>query len=547
VTIVPMPNVAATPGPGLSLDAITLTFPQRQALSAPHAPLWWLNHLSIRLQQKRFRTQLYWDYYHGSHRLLFASAKFRMAFGTLFSEFADNWCRVIVDTRLNRLAVTGFRVDKNSEGDDDAWEAWQANQMDHRATLALRGAYIAEESAIGVWPGGPGGLPSMVVMDPSEVTVVFEPDGVTRRAALRMWIDPFDGAAYANVYLKNYVWKFRGGPAVLNMLAQQGYQYAQSQPGGGGGAPNHGLWLPPGFAGSPEAGWQPNPEPGEPWPLPNPMGRVPVVPLINRPRINGNGESALRDIVPIQDAINKTLMDGQINSEFTAFPQRWMIGEVPRDAEGNPTLPFDLAADKLLFNEDPAGSFGDFKEASNSGLKTWIDMLVSHIASMSSTPVHYFAALQGTQFPSGDALRAADAGLTSACRQDQRTYGEPLLEVTRLQFLARGDEASRAKAAVMTSECLWADPEYKSESEHADYLSKIQGLGISQRTLWERAGLTPAEIARQPDLLKEQAQLAAELALINPPAPSNNPNTANLAPLPGAPAAAQIRGERITE
>ena len=42
-------------------------------------------------------------YYDGEHPLQFATAKFREAFGNLFSAFADNWCEIVVDAPVERL------------------------------------------------------------------------------------------------------------------------------------------------------------------------------------------------------------------------------------------------------------------------------------------------------------------------------------------------------------------------------------------------------------------------------------------------------------
>lgn len=545
--------LALSPQPEMRADGkpFELTPAQRQQLAAKGQPLWWLDKLSRRLIQKRRRTKIFWDYYHGNHRLLFATAKFREAFGGLFNEFADNWCRPPIEALNGRIDLTGFRIDPKSEGDDDAWEFWQANRMDWRSGLAHEGALVGEESAAGVWYGQEDrSIPQITVMDPNEVTVAVAGDGVTRLAALRMWTDLNDGQVYANVYLPDAIWKFIAGSSVSNDLTIAEFAAYQDHPGGGAGAPNFGgLWLPPGYI-EERGGWLPNKVRGEAWPLPNPVGKVNVVPLVNRAKINGFGESEIRDIVPLQDAVNKTLMDGQINSEFTAFPQRWMIGSVPRDAQGNPKEPFDFAANRVWYHEDTEGSFGDFRQGDNAGLVKWIEMLIGHIASQSGTPAHYFTGLTSTQFPSGDALRAAEAPLTSKARKKQRQFAEPWLEVIRLAFLYSGRKKDLKKASIMTSEVLWADPEYRSESEHMDAISKSQGIGVPQRILWEMAGLTPAQIARIPDLLKEQAKLQAELQKLLPTPPAGTPaapqNAVVLPALPGAPAAAEVRGDRVS-
>lgn len=487
-------------------------------LRMPGGPLWWLERLERRLWEKQLRTSVYWDYYHGNHRLRFASAKFRETFGGLFAEFADNACRKVVDVVNSRLRVTGFNVDPSVvEGDADAWTWWQASRMDERSKVAHRAALVGEEAAAGVW-WGPDGQPQITVMDPYEVVVQLADDGVSRAAALRQWVTPH-GVVCSVVYLPDRVWKFRGQSTPSWQQQHDLFLRAYDRPGGGAGRPGvGGLILPASYLRS-SAGWVADVTAGEQWPLPNPLGVVPVVPVVNRARVNGDGESDLRDIIPVQDALNKTILDSMVNSEFTAFAQRWYVGTVPKDAAGNPTQPFPTGPGILAFSEDPAAKFGQFQESTGTHLKDLTETLIGHLAFLSDVPGHYFAGLRGTQFPSGDALRAAEAGLTSKARDKSASFGEAWLEVIRLCYRVRGRTKDLKKAAAATAECLWMDPEEftRSEASHLDALAKMIPLGVPGKLLRSRAGITPAEEIAIPGLLVAQAdaQVAYEKALID--------------------------------
>jgi hypothetical protein len=51
--------------------------------------------------------------------------------------------------------------------------------------------------------------------------------------------------------------------------------------------------------------------------LPNPLGAVPIVPMVNRGRLlNRSGRSELASIAPIADGINKLATDMMVTSEF---------------------------------------------------------------------------------------------------------------------------------------------------------------------------------------------------------------------------------------
>ena len=54
------------------------------------------------------RYALMRDYDEGRHRLLFATEKYRNAFGDLFREFADNVCDDVLDGITDRLQIVSW-------------------------------------------------------------------------------------------------------------------------------------------------------------------------------------------------------------------------------------------------------------------------------------------------------------------------------------------------------------------------------------------------------------------------------------------------------
>jgi hypothetical protein len=108
--------------------------------------------------------------------------------------------------------------------------------------------------------------------------------------------------------------------------------------------------------------FEPYAEAGEPWRVANPWGRVPVFPLPFEGGPGLCGHSALAEVVPLQDQLNKAVIDRAVAQEFGAWPQRWAIGLEPDqarnsdgslkyDASGNPVmapLPFQVGIDRLI-------------------------------------------------------------------------------------------------------------------------------------------------------------------------------------------------------
>jgi hypothetical protein len=81
------------------------------------------------------------------------------------------------------------------------------------------------------------------------------------------------------------------------------------------------------------------------------------------------------------------------------------------------------------------------------------------------------------------------------------SFGEGLEEIIRLAFRALND----SRGDNVTAEVIWADPEFKTQSELIDSLVKQRDLGVPDEILWEKAGYSPKEIERIKLLRQEEA------------------------------------------
>jgi hypothetical protein len=419
------------------------------------SPLGMVKVLEQELAGRQVLLQRLQDYHDGKHRLAFTSQKFRDAFGGMFSAFADNWMQLVVDAVEERLNVEGFRFGENPASDKDAWLIWQANGLDAESQLAHSEALIKGDSYAIVW-GDDEGNPKVSIESPRDVVVAFAPGNRKKRvAALKRWRD--DDGYHCVLFTPDFVYKFDKDDRDVN------------------------------------GEWKPYMTTAEPWPLPNPLGVVPVVPITNRGSLtSAYGVSEFLNVIPQQDAVNKLVADLLIASEYIAYPQRYVTGmEIPIDENtGRPIAPFNVSLDKLLVAEDPAAKFGSLTAGDLQNYVTGIDTLVQHIASQTRTPPHYFY-LNGN-FPSGDAIKSAETGLVAKTRRKMRFFGESWEEVMSLCFKVLGDP----RGDIKTTETVWADPEYRSEAELADALVKRSAIGVPRQQLWEDAGYSQTQIAR---------------------------------------------------
>lgn len=417
---------------------------------------------------------LFDDYYEGRHRLGFATPKFREAFGHVFRELADNWCDLVVDAVEERLNVEGFRVGGQLEGDSQAWDLWQRNGFDAASQVCHTEALVHGVAYVMVGPDGVDGA-RLTVEHPSQVIVATDSgDRRQRVAAWKRYVDEWTGEHRAALWLPDRVWRF-------------------TAPAGTVGPHDRLVWSVRGDAAEP-----------------NPLGSVPIVPFLNRPRLLVEGRSEIARVIPVQDAVNKTIADMLVTAEYYGMPQRYAVGlELPTDPEtGHPVDPFtDPHLRRFFYAEDPDVKVGQFPSADLHGFVSVVEMLVQHIASQTRTPPHYF--YLGGNFPSGESIKSAETGLVAKARRKMRHFGEAWEEVMRLA----GRIAGLDQLDDPSQEVIWGDPESRTEGEHVDAVLKRQALGVPTEQLWEDLGYSPQQRARF------RTMQAAD-RLLFPPAPA---------------------------
>lgn len=441
----------------------------RKPQGRPGEPLWWLETLWGRLEERRKYADGMRCYYEGDHPLPMVLDKARDAFERLLRQSRLNIMGLVVDAAAERIQVDGFRIGDDTVGDKDAHRIWQANNLDGDSDLLLTEAVKVGRAFVLVAPNRDDPMTPLVTPeDISQAIVAYVPGARRQRAAgLKVWEDEWTEQLMATVYLPDGL-----------------YKYAAAKPKVGEGV------LPP--------RWEPREVAGEPWPAPNPLGVVPLIEVPNRPDLLGNAFSEMHDVTDDQDRINKTLLDRMMAQEFAAFRQRVLTGyEVPTDDNGQPIEPFKAAVDRLWVIEDENVQVKEFGATDITPYLKAVEADIQHIGARTRTPSQY---LLGEMVNiSGDALKAAESGLVSKVRQRQRPFGEALEEAVRLALTAAGDTRDLTRI-----ETIWQDPEYRTEGELVDALVKMSTLGVPHEALWERWGATQTEIA-QWQRLREQA------------------------------------------
>ncbi|MFJ8699456.1 phage portal protein [Streptomyces ardesiacus] len=441
-------------------------------IGKPTKPGEWLSYLYGKIPGPGDPSRLYSQYYEGEQqKLAFSQMRYKAAFASVFEQWRDNFCGMIVDATNERLHVDSFRLPGQEGTDADARTFWQRSCLDAYSTSVHLEALITGTSYVVVW-ADKDGEPTITPVSSDRMAVCYKAGSLWElEAAARFEMDAW-GRQQVTLWTEEYVYEVAYGVTEWD----QGTL------------------------------------------APNPLGLVPVVPFENRTRLSSKPFSDLVNCVPIQDAVNKTVMDALTASEFAAFPQRFVTGlEIQEDSHGNPIEPFNVGSDKLLQAEDPNAKFGSFEAANLQNYVTLVDMLVQHLATVSRVPSHYFL-VNSSNTPSGEAIISAEAGLVAKVREKMLHFGEAWERVIRLCFAVKRDKRKDA----FEMETRWRDPEYRTEAQHIDALLKLKQLNVPEEVLWSEAGFSSTQIQSFREMRKDDAKAAAEVQKLAPQ-PQMNP------------------------
>lgn len=395
-------------------------------------------------------------YWHGQQPAAFLAPTSREALGDRLKVLAINFPRLAVTALAERLQLTGFRLDgPDAEPDDQLWKLWRRNGMEDAAAQAHVDALVYGRSFVIVW-ADKAGNPVVTVESPRQVAVLRDPATRTVTAALKRWVAT--GKGHAVLYEADKITKLVSDANVVDPAAMPATSWSTSET------------------------------------IRNPLGVVPVVPVVNRGRLlDVDGVSEMADVLDLTDALNKLVADMMVTSEFYARPRRWATGmEIVEDAEGKPIKPFSAALDDVWQSEAPETKFGQFDPARLDGYADAAALLTQQIGALTGLPPHYLG-LHGDQPASADAIRSAEASLVARAYALHRTFGTAWADVARLMVAVRdGSDPS-----VLDVETVWANPETRTPAQAADAAAKLAGIGVPLSVvLADTLGMSPAQIDR---------------------------------------------------
>lgn len=455
--------------------------------------------------------ELHDAYWRGEHRLAFATEKFRNAFGSLFQRLKENLCPAVVEAVTDRLFLQGWEMPQakvpanetpGSEGDGPpkepppnplaqrAQDIWDRNRMAQKEGEVYSKAVRLGDAFVIVAKTATG--PRFYVQKSSQMAVRYSEENPDEIAlAAKCWYVKTDRKFRLNLYYPDHVERF-----VTRGTAPNGLPKRTSS------------WVPYTDETTPEGSAQYE------WGV-----GMPVFHFGYDAETGEYGVSRLRDVVPLQDALNKSLCDMMVSAEFTAYPQRWATGVEPKydPVTGQEVEPFKTGPGVVWTKGSAEGQFGQFDGADPTGYLSTQDKIRAAIARVTGTPAYLLELNDNAPAAdaSGESKKTSDTRLVKDVEDLQRSFGETWESAMALALRADG------VSAVEGLEAVWGDPETRNEKDQVDTLAvKVEKLGVSKRQALRELGYD--EDAIQEMLDEGSASMADVEALLQAQAAGAN-------------------------
>jgi len=468
----------------------------------------WRDRLLTQLfrQQPLNRERISW--YLGTQPPPDVPAKYKGVYKLLLDMSRDAWGRLLVDAISERVNLTGVRL-SGDEADLDLWRILKGNHIDVDQRLVHSEALTLATSYYSVWTDGDDGVK---IVPESGFQVTHEADPADRRemlAAIKAWKDDVRGLLYATIYLPESIFRW-SAPIPDSWTDFENTHTHGSKREKLDHGDEHSIILNSSVSSIQEKVEEIKWVERDEFEVENTLGRVPIVPISNRPTLFAGAQSEIDDLVPILERIDKFTLDLLVTSEAGSFKQKWATGlKVPTDPiSKKPIEPYDAAVSKLWIATDEKTKFGSFDASELAPYLAAIDAQVAQLSAVSRVPSYYLVSPNLVNPPSAETMQAVEGGLIRKAEALMGVWGEAYEELIRLALEVLGDERADEEGL----ELVWDDPSMPSAAVQADAAVKWATLGVPNEVLWEKGGATPEEIARWKTISARQALTAAVLA-----------------------------------
>jgi hypothetical protein len=450
----------------------------------------YLDWLATEDKNRQQQYKKYREYYDGEHGTQLTARQRRYLQIKDGQEFNVNLCAVVVDALAERLKVTGFVADEDQAA--QFWEWWTDNRMDgvqndaHTAGVRDGDTYVIVE-----WDNEeerPTFCHELAYDGTDGVKIHYASDrrGVPVFASKRWLIGSENGAEAGykrrlNLYYPDRIEKY--------VSDQREY----------------------------EGNWQRYQEEGESWPLwwtrtlaesGEALG-LPVAHFKNQGRGFNYGRSELVDAIPVQNALNKSVIDLLAAADVAGFGMLYMLGDDPSGLTITPGA--------ILYSEKPPSevNIGNISPTDLKPMSDTVDGFKMTMAQVTRTPVSHFQ-ISGHR-PAEGTLRQEESGLVAKAGDRQVYFGnawENVMLMARKLHNVFGPGKLNEEVPIST---LWNDPQTRNEKELMETLRiEREALRTPLQVLWGKAGYSPEEIEQMQSTEEYQTRMSLSRLALGP-------------------------------
>lgn len=430
------------------------------------------------------KYRMYRRYYEGKHP--FFDTRYDSLEGKpmldILRKIKDNLCKRVINAKCSRLKFTGFDSDIDTTNEMlDVW--YTSKSLRDKAALINKYALIYGDAFALLWPDENNEL-ELCIQNPTNFAVLYDDDGETITSAVKYWPEDINKVVdEQQVYESGTVLRIN----VYDATSVRRYTC--------------GITVP-----SDESMLQPYEDDGYPFEIPNPFGMLPVVHFGLGIEPWDYAHSDLEDVVSLQDKLNNTEQDLYLITHQLAFPQRYMSGLEGVYDPSNRKIDFTLKSspnEVWLLPEDV--NVGQFPAADIKPLIDVTEAIRTEICRVSSTPAHLLT-IGSSNFPSGEALKTAEAPLLDAIEIIQQKWEYPWVQLATIACKFVGIDPGNISVQ-------WQDVTPHSDKDQAETATLKLALGWSEKQLQRDMGLSDATIEKMADEKSEEvAQSSANLA-----------------------------------
>lgn len=401
---------------------------------------------------------LYGDYAAGNQSSSVALSSASGPLGNLLVAMTYNRCAPVVDAIADRLNISGFRDATGKAEADAVIDLWQENRMDKREGEVNQEALTSGDGYVIVWPDAATSVPTIWPQDAAAMRVFYDderPGLIT--LATKLWRGS-DDYIRLNVYLPDRLEKYITKNKYRTGIPQGEAAFEVYQPDGDMTWPLRYDWFR-------------DTEPS-----------VPVFHFGNNARTGRYGTSELKAVVPLQDALNKSVTDLIKGSELGGHPQKWAKG-VDQATVNDAVV---VGMDRVLASSHADAAFGNFDATNLTQLVAVVNQFDLMISRTARIPAHYLA-LSG-DFPSGEALKTAEAPFVRKITDRQVAFGNVWEDCMVLAMRMQNIELSYRLEAV------YEPAEPRSDRERAELAVLYKQAGWPLPAILRELGMSQAEI-----------------------------------------------------